>query len=73
MRKSSWINQYKRTDFDGLDSLLLDFDFSPLLQSSDIEHAWSFLKDAVLTSFSLYTLIVKISCLVHSEYPLSIQ
>ena len=48
--------QYKRTDLDGLVFFLLDFDFSPMLQSSDIEYAWSFLKDVILTSiFFIYT------------------
>ena len=46
---------FKKTDFDGLLSFLLDVDFDPLLNSSDIELIWSNLKELILYSISLHT------------------
>ena len=49
---SSWFYNYKKTDFDKLNSFLLDFDFTPILDSNDVEKI-------ILTSISLFTPIVK--------------
>ena len=46
---------YKNTDFDNLLSFLSDVDFSPLLNSSDIELVWSSLKELILYSISLFS------------------
>ena len=51
---------YKKTDFEGLNSFLLDYDFSPLYLSTDIEFAWIFLKRVLLISISLFTPLIKI-------------
>ena len=56
----SWVYAYKKTDFEGLNSFLLDYDFSPLYLSTDIEFAWKFLKGVLLTSISLFTPLIKI-------------
>ena len=49
------IYDFKKTDLDGLLSFLLDVDFDPLLNLTDIELIWSNLKDLILYSISLYT------------------
>ena len=51
---------FKRTDFDGLSSFLLDIDYRPLFLSSDVEFVWLFLKDVILRSISLFTPQVKV-------------
>lgn len=56
---SSWFYNYKKTDFDKLNSFLLDFDFTPILDSNDVDYIWAFLKKIILTSISLFTPIVK--------------
>ena len=46
---------FNKTDFDGLCSFLLDTDFGPLFSSFDVEFVWSFLKETILYSISLFT------------------
>ena len=48
---------FKRTDFDSLSSFLQDVDFAPLFLSSNVEFAWSFLKETILYAIciSLFT------------------
>lgn len=60
-RKScTWMYSYKKTDFEGLNSFLLDYDFSPLLNSTDIEFSWSFFRAVMLTAISMFTPMVKL-------------
>ena len=51
----SWSYDYKKTDFEGLNSFLLDYNFSDFYDSSDVEFSWSFFKTAILTGISLFT------------------
>ena len=55
-----WYYNYKKTDFDGLNSFLLDFDFKPMLESYDIEFVWSFLKDILLSAVSIFSPMVRV-------------
>ncbi|XP_011406763.1 PREDICTED: uncharacterized protein LOC105314349 [Amphimedon queenslandica] len=58
--QTSWFYNYKATDFDGLNSYLLDFDFRPLLSSSSVEFAWSFIKQVIVAAVSLLTPMVRV-------------
>ena len=58
--QSSWLYECRKTDFDGSVSFLLNFGFSPMLESSDIEFAWSFIKHAIRASITLNTKTVQI-------------
>ena len=57
---TSWFYNYKKTDFDSLNSFLLDYDFSPLTESADVEFIWSFFKGIVLSAISLFTPLAKV-------------
>jgi hypothetical protein len=50
---------YKKADFNSINSSLLDHDFSPFYQSNDIEFLWQYLKDTLLPLVSLYTPVVR--------------
>uniref|UniRef100_A0A1X7SPP3 Endonuclease/exonuclease/phosphatase domain-containing protein n=1 Tax=Amphimedon queenslandica TaxID=400682 RepID=A0A1X7SPP3_AMPQE len=56
----AWSHAFKRTNFDGLNSFLLDYDFGPLYDSTDIEFSWSFLRGVILTAISMFTPMVKV-------------
>ena len=51
----SWFYDSKKTDFEGLNSFLLDYNFSDFYDSSDVEFSWSFFKTVILTGISLFT------------------
>ena len=42
-----------------MSSFLLDHDFNPYYQSSDIEFLWHYIKHTIFSSISLYTLVIK--------------
>lgn len=56
----SWKYSYKKTDFEGINSFLFDYDFSHLYDSTDSEFSWLFFKKALLTAISLFTPLVKV-------------
>ena len=56
----SWVYAYSRTDFEGLNSFLQDYDFSALYGSDDVESAWVSAKRAILTAVSLFTPLVRL-------------
>ena len=56
----SWVYAYNKIDFEGLNSFLLDYDFSPLYLSNGIEFAWNIFMGVLLTSISLFTPLTKI-------------
>lgn len=47
---STWMYAFRKTNFERLNSFLLDYDFSPLFDSSDVEFAWRFFKGILLTA-----------------------
>ena len=57
---------FSKLDYNALTSYLLEFDFSFLYQSSDIEFVWSSLKRIILNSICLFAPVVKKS---HQKFP----
>ena len=57
---TSWFYNFQKTDIDSLNEFLLDFDFKPMLESSDIEYVWSFLKSLLLNVIAMFTPLVSV-------------
>ena len=46
---------FRKADFESILYFLLDLDFSPILESFDIEIIWSFIKSSIYKAMSLFT------------------
>jgi len=51
---------YSKGNYTGLYNHLANIDFSPCLQSHDIEHIWTFIKSAVINAMNLHIPKIKI-------------
>ena len=58
--KLSYSFNFKKTDLEWLSSFLLDFDFSQIFSSNDIELVWSLLKGIILHFIKLFTPVIRV-------------
>ena len=58
--KLSYSFNFKKTDLGWLSSFLLDFDFSQIFSSNDIELVWSLLKGIILHFIKLFTPVIRV-------------
>ena len=49
-----YVFDYFKGDYEGLRNHLANIDFSPCLQSHDIEYIWSFIESSVITAMNLF-------------------
>ena len=55
-----YVFDYFKGDYEGLRNHLANIDFSPCLQSHDIEYIWSFIESSVITAMNLFIPQIKI-------------
>lgn len=53
-----WFYDYKHTDYESLNFFLLEVDFSPIYNTTDVNFIWTFVKDNVLCAINMFTPIV---------------
>jgi hypothetical protein len=59
---------FSKADYSSICSFLLEYDFSQLYQSTNIESIWALLKEAIYQSISLFTPFVKQKSKVHPKW-----
>ena len=61
-----YVFDFPKADYEGLCSFLIDYDFSLLLSSNNVEFIWCFLKNSIHTAMNFY--IPKVRLRKH-QYP----
>ena len=57
---TSIVRDFSKADIVGLCLYLVDFDFSPCFNSTDVEFVWSFIRDAIYRGFDLFVPSVRL-------------